>query len=116
MNINQIAHIVSFSHRNTDTVVLGDELGSDPPRVLKLFNRTLLFDAVSRADPDALDGLLEFLQSHNKRLTDEEFRGEAQTWLMLIDLQSDPWGQWAEKYGSLVYILRWFKVYGLDRS
>lgn len=55
-----------------------DETSSDPPKVLKVFNRVLLFDAVSRADPDALDGLLEFLQSQDKRLTDEDFRGEAQ--------------------------------------
>lgn len=55
-----------------------EETSSDPPRALKLFNRALIFDAVSRADPGALDGLLEFLQSRNKRLTDEEFRGEAQ--------------------------------------
>ncbi|TSR04333.1 Transient receptor potential cation channel subfamily V member 4 [Bagarius yarrelli] len=59
---------------NTENMVSGDEVSSNPPRVLKVFNRTLLFDAVSRANPDALDGLLEFLQSHNKRLTDEEFR------------------------------------------
>ncbi|KAI5615260.1 transient receptor potential cation channel subfamily V member 4 isoform X1, partial [Silurus asotus] len=59
---------------NTDNMVSCDDTGSDPPRVLKVFNRTQLFDAVSRADPSALDGLLEFLQSHNKRLTDEEFR------------------------------------------
>ncbi|MCI4392392.1 hypothetical protein PGIGA_G00145390 [Pangasianodon gigas] len=58
----------------TENVATCDETSSDPPRVLKVFNRALLFDAVSRADPDALDGLLEFLQSHNKRLTDEEFR------------------------------------------
>ncbi|KAI1901007.1 hypothetical protein AGOR_G00055710 [Albula goreensis] len=46
----------------------------DPPKVLKVFNRTLLFDAVSRADIAALQGLLEYLQSHDKRLTDEEFK------------------------------------------
>uniref|UniRef100_A0A673CZ38 Transient receptor potential cation channel, subfamily V, member 4 n=1 Tax=Sphaeramia orbicularis TaxID=375764 RepID=A0A673CZ38_9TELE len=40
----------------------------------RLFNRSLLFDCVSRGDPAALEGLLEFLQSHKKRLTDEEFR------------------------------------------
>ncbi|KAG9339567.1 hypothetical protein JZ751_023458 [Albula glossodonta] len=48
----------------------------DPPKVLKVFNRTLLFDAVSRADIAALQGLLEYLQSHDKRLTDEEFKGQ----------------------------------------
>uniref|UniRef100_A0A8D3DWU3 Transient receptor potential cation channel, subfamily V, member 4 n=1 Tax=Scophthalmus maximus TaxID=52904 RepID=A0A8D3DWU3_SCOMX len=49
-------------------------LNSDPPKVMKTFNRSLLFDCVSRGDPGALGGLLEYLQSHNKRLTDEEFR------------------------------------------
>lgn len=53
-----------------------DEQNSDPPKVMKIFNRSLLFDGVSRADPEALEGLLEYLQSHEKRLTDEEFRGE----------------------------------------
>ncbi|XP_061116095.1 transient receptor potential cation channel subfamily V member 4 [Conger conger] len=46
----------------------------DPPRVLKVYNRPLLFDAVSRADTQALDGLLEYLQNLDKRLTDEEFK------------------------------------------
>lgn len=63
--------------RTTDNAASCDESSADSPRVVKVFNRTLLFDAVSRADPDALDGLLEYLQSHNKRLTDEEFRGKA---------------------------------------
>uniref|UniRef100_A0A3Q4H036 Transient receptor potential cation channel, subfamily V, member 4 n=1 Tax=Neolamprologus brichardi TaxID=32507 RepID=A0A3Q4H036_NEOBR len=47
---------------------------SDPPKVVKVFNRWLLFDCVSRGDPAELEGLLEYLQSNNKRLTDEEFR------------------------------------------
>ncbi|XP_041756387.1 transient receptor potential cation channel subfamily V member 4-like isoform X2 [Coregonus clupeaformis] len=51
-----------------------DPPGSDPPKVMKVFNRTLLFDGVSRADPEALSGLLEYLQGHDKRLTDEEFK------------------------------------------
>ncbi|KAG8012047.1 Transient receptor potential cation channel subfamily V member 4, partial [Nibea albiflora] len=51
-----------------------DGESSDPPKVMKIFNRTLLFDCVSRADTEALEGLLEYLQSHEKRLTDEEFR------------------------------------------
>uniref|UniRef100_A0AAR2KN48 Ion transport domain-containing protein n=1 Tax=Pygocentrus nattereri TaxID=42514 RepID=A0AAR2KN48_PYGNA len=34
----------------------------------------MLFDAVSRADPSSLDGLLQYLQAQDKRLTDEEFR------------------------------------------
>lgn len=46
----------------------------DPPVVLKEFNRSLLFDVVSRADREALEGLLEYLQSHEKRLTDEGFK------------------------------------------
>lgn len=50
---------------------------ADQPKVVKIFNRSLLFDAVSRAEPEALDGLLEYLQSRDKRLTDEDFRGEA---------------------------------------
>lgn len=53
-----------------------DGESSDPPKVMKIFNRTLLFDCVSRADTEALEGLTEYLQSHEKRLTDEEFRGE----------------------------------------
>lgn len=54
-----------------------DGQSSDPPKVVKIFNRSLLFDCVSRADDGALEGLLEYLQSHEKRLTDEEFRGES---------------------------------------
>ncbi|XP_028851524.1 transient receptor potential cation channel subfamily V member 4-like [Denticeps clupeoides] len=60
--------------RGKPEVSVDDGLTSDPPKVLKNFNRILLFDAVSRADPQALEGLLEFLQAHDKRLTDEEFR------------------------------------------
>ncbi|XP_064024227.1 transient receptor potential cation channel subfamily V member 4 isoform X3 [Pogoniulus pusillus] len=48
----------------------------DPPPVLKVFNRPILFDIVSRGSPAGLDGLLSFLLAHKKRLTDEEFRGE----------------------------------------
>uniref|UniRef100_H3DEM8 Transient receptor potential cation channel, subfamily V, member 4 n=1 Tax=Tetraodon nigroviridis TaxID=99883 RepID=H3DEM8_TETNG len=51
-----------------------DGQADDPPKVLKVFNRSLLFDCVSRADAEALEGLLEYLQSREKRLTDEEFR------------------------------------------
>ncbi|XP_068616244.1 transient receptor potential cation channel subfamily V member 4-like, partial [Brachionichthys hirsutus] len=51
-----------------------DGQSSDPPKVMKVFNRSLLFDCVSRADPEALEGLLEFLQSCEKRLTDEDLR------------------------------------------
>uniref|UniRef100_A0A8C3VEX7 Transient receptor potential cation channel subfamily V member 4 n=1 Tax=Catharus ustulatus TaxID=91951 RepID=A0A8C3VEX7_CATUS len=46
----------------------------DPPPVLKVFNRPILFDIVSRGSPAGLDGLLSFLLTHKKRLTDEEFR------------------------------------------
>lgn len=56
-----------------------DDQSSDQPKVMKIFNRALLFDCVSRADTKALEGLLEYLQSHDKRLTDEEFRGETNT-------------------------------------
>uniref|UniRef100_A0A8C5NAC0 Ion transport domain-containing protein n=1 Tax=Gouania willdenowi TaxID=441366 RepID=A0A8C5NAC0_GOUWI len=48
--------------------------GSDPPKVMKIFNRSLLFDGASHGDPGALEGLLEYLQSHEKRLTDEDLR------------------------------------------
>ncbi|CAL1616018.1 unnamed protein product [Knipowitschia caucasica] len=51
-----------------------DGAGADPPKVLKVFNRSLLFECVSRGDPLSLEGLLEFLQTHEKRLIDEEFR------------------------------------------
>ncbi|CAN9513244.1 unnamed protein product [Ophioblennius macclurei] len=51
-----------------------EDQSSDPPKLMKIFNRSLLFDCVSRADPESLHGLLEYLQSHEKRLTDEEFR------------------------------------------
>ncbi|XP_075390028.1 transient receptor potential cation channel subfamily V member 4 isoform X4 [Tenrec ecaudatus] len=45
-----------------------------PPPILKVFNRPILFDIVSRGSTADLDGLLPFLLSHKKRLTDEEFR------------------------------------------
>ncbi|XP_066510449.1 transient receptor potential cation channel subfamily V member 4-like isoform X2 [Hoplias malabaricus] len=51
-----------------------DEGSAEPPKVLKVFNRSTLFDAVSRADPQSLDGFLEYLKTSNKRITDEEFR------------------------------------------
>lgn len=62
-------------HSKTETSC-DDGQSSDPPKVVKTFNRSLLFDCVSRGDPGALEGLLEYLQSQEKRLTDEEFRGE----------------------------------------
>ncbi|XP_067862361.1 transient receptor potential cation channel subfamily V member 4 [Heptranchias perlo] len=46
----------------------------EPPPVLKVFNRALLFDTVSQGSVNGLDGLLVFLLSQKKRLTDEEFR------------------------------------------
>lgn len=55
-----------------------DGQSSEPPKVMKTFNRSVLFDCVSRGDPEALEGLLEYLQSNGKRLTDEEFRGESE--------------------------------------
>ncbi|XP_059974640.1 transient receptor potential cation channel subfamily V member 4 isoform X5 [Mesoplodon densirostris] len=45
-----------------------------PPPILKVFNRPILFDVVSRGSTADLDGLLPFLLTHKKRLTDEEFR------------------------------------------
>ncbi|XP_047236255.1 transient receptor potential cation channel subfamily V member 4 [Girardinichthys multiradiatus] len=51
-----------------------DSQSTDPPKVLKIFTRVILFDCVSRGDLQALEGLLEYLQSQEKRLTDEEFR------------------------------------------
>ncbi|XP_004416239.1 PREDICTED: transient receptor potential cation channel subfamily V member 4 isoform X5 [Odobenus rosmarus divergens] len=45
-----------------------------PPPILKVFNRPVLFDVVSRGSTTDLDGLLPFLLTHKKRLTDEEFR------------------------------------------
>ncbi|XP_077016186.1 transient receptor potential cation channel subfamily V member 4 isoform X2 [Tamandua tetradactyla] len=47
-----------------------------PPPILKVFNRPILFDIVSRGSTADLDGLLPFLLTHKKRLTDEEFRGQ----------------------------------------
>ncbi|XP_018416477.1 PREDICTED: transient receptor potential cation channel subfamily V member 4 [Nanorana parkeri] len=46
----------------------------DPPAVIKMFNRHILFDIVSRGATLELDGFLPFLLSKKKRLTDEEFR------------------------------------------
>ncbi|XP_077600385.1 transient receptor potential cation channel subfamily V member 4-like [Stigmatopora nigra] len=51
-----------------------DGPSEDPPKVMKVFNRSLLFECVSRGDPEAMEGLLEYLQSNDKRLTDEEFK------------------------------------------
>uniref|UniRef100_A0A8C0Y219 Transient receptor potential cation channel, subfamily V, member 4 n=1 Tax=Cyprinus carpio carpio TaxID=630221 RepID=A0A8C0Y219_CYPCA len=61
------------SYRKAEIEMSCDE-GSPEPPVLKVFNRWLLFEAVSRADRRALDGLLQYLQSHEKRLIDEEFK------------------------------------------
>uniref|UniRef100_A0A8C5KR29 Transient receptor potential cation channel, subfamily V, member 4 n=1 Tax=Jaculus jaculus TaxID=51337 RepID=A0A8C5KR29_JACJA len=47
---------------------------AQPPPILKVFNRPILFDIVSRGSTADLDGLLPFLLTHKKRLTDEEFR------------------------------------------
>lgn len=83
-----------------------EDPNSEPPKVLKIFNRSLLFDAVSRGDPGALEGLLEYLQSQQKRLTDEEFRGE--TWkvhgchLGQISCLSHRKENKEQKYGSTI--------------
>ena len=53
-----------------------EDPGADPPKVLKVFDRSLLFDCVSRADSGALEGLLGYLQAHRKTLTEEEFKGQ----------------------------------------
>ncbi|XP_048369840.1 transient receptor potential cation channel subfamily V member 4 [Sphaerodactylus townsendi] len=45
-----------------------------PPPIVKVFNRPILFDIVSRGSTADLDGLLPFLLTHKKHLTDEEFR------------------------------------------
>lgn len=64
----------SFSRRKQPPAAKGP--APDPPPVLKVFNRPILFDIVSRGSPAGLDGLLSFLLTHKKRLTDEDFRGE----------------------------------------
>ncbi|KAM9743767.1 transient receptor potential cation channel subfamily V member 4 [Menidia menidia] len=60
--------------RGKTEISVDDDQSSDPPKVMKIFNRSLLFDSVSRGDPETLEGLLEYLQSQEKRLTDEEFK------------------------------------------
>ncbi|XP_047447830.1 transient receptor potential cation channel subfamily V member 4 isoform X2 [Mugil cephalus] len=60
--------------RGKAEVSCDDDQSSDAPKVMKIFNRSLLFECVSRGDPESLEGLLEYLQSQEKRLTDEEFR------------------------------------------
>lgn len=73
---NECVTCVSLSLSSKTETSTEDGLAADPPKVLKVFNRPLLFDSVSRGDAEALEGLLEYLQSHDKRLTDEEFRGD----------------------------------------
>uniref|UniRef100_A0A8C5P6M8 Transient receptor potential cation channel subfamily V member 4 n=1 Tax=Leptobrachium leishanense TaxID=445787 RepID=A0A8C5P6M8_9ANUR len=46
----------------------------DPPPVIRMFNRHILFDIVSRGSTTELEGFLPFLLAQKKRLTDEEFR------------------------------------------
>ncbi|MFT7805151.1 transient receptor potential cation channel subfamily V member 4 isoform X1 [Arapaima gigas] len=46
----------------------------EAPKVLKVFSRSVLFEAVTQADPGSLEGLVEYLRTHEKRLTDEEFK------------------------------------------
>ncbi|XP_072520605.1 transient receptor potential cation channel subfamily V member 4 [Salminus brasiliensis] len=73
-NNNQKRRRKKLPRGKTENEMSCDEGSADPPKVLKEFNRYVLFDAVSRADPDALDGLLQYLQAQDKRLTDEEFK------------------------------------------
>uniref|UniRef100_A0A3Q3JIT4 Ion transport domain-containing protein n=1 Tax=Monopterus albus TaxID=43700 RepID=A0A3Q3JIT4_MONAL len=61
-------------HRKKTPISSDDGKSADTPKVIKTFNRYLLFECVSRGDPGALEGLLEYLKSRGKRLTDEEFR------------------------------------------
>lgn len=68
----------SLSFASKTETSCDDGLAADPPKVLKVYNRSLLFECTSRADVEALEGLLEYLQSQEKRLTDEEFRGSTQ--------------------------------------
>lgn len=75
MNVWQ--HVLFLCLLSKSETTCDDVQSSDPPRVMKIFNRSLLFDCVSRADAEALEGLLEYLQSQEKRLTDEEFKGES---------------------------------------
>lgn len=58
----------------TESAAPEDDGSVDAPKVVKVFTRAVLFEAVSRGDTKDLDGLLEFLQRFNKKLTDEEFR------------------------------------------
>ncbi|XP_049326215.1 transient receptor potential cation channel subfamily V member 4 [Astyanax mexicanus] len=73
-NNNQKRRRKKLPRGKTENEMSCDESSADPPKVLKVFNRFLLFDAVSRADPEALDGLLQYLQAQEKRLIDEEFK------------------------------------------
>uniref|UniRef100_A0A8B9KGQ9 Transient receptor potential cation channel, subfamily V, member 4 n=1 Tax=Astyanax mexicanus TaxID=7994 RepID=A0A8B9KGQ9_ASTMX len=73
-NNNQKRRRKKLPRGKTENEMSCDESSADPPKVLKVFNRFLLFDAVSQADPKALDGLLQYLQAQEKRLTDEEFK------------------------------------------
>ncbi|KYO39768.1 transient receptor potential cation channel subfamily V member 4 isoform B [Alligator mississippiensis] len=72
-------HHPSDNKRRRKKVVEKQRQGSkgpapNPPPILKVFNRPILFDIVSRGSTADLDGLLPFLLSHKKRLTDEDFR------------------------------------------
>lgn len=74
--VNAVLFLCLLSKTEASCVDGSDSPSLDPPKVMKIFNRSVLFDCVSRGDPGALEGLLEYLQSNEKRLTDEEFRGE----------------------------------------
>ncbi|XP_043924438.1 transient receptor potential cation channel subfamily V member 4 [Protopterus annectens] len=61
----------------TDKNQNGKDLAAERPPApapLKIFNRHILTDIISRGCAEELDGLLDFLQANKKRLTDEEFR------------------------------------------
>lgn len=60
--------------RGKAEVSCDEDPSADQPKVVKIFNRSLLFECVSRGEPTALEGLLEFLQTQEKRLTDEDFK------------------------------------------
>lgn len=86
--------------RKTETSA-EDDPSSDRPKVVKTFNRSLLFDCVSRGDPGALEGLLEYLQTHGKRLTDEEFKGET-----VMVGSTKPSSTTDSMYKSIYYIIQ----------
>ncbi|KAG9269105.1 transient receptor potential cation channel subfamily V member 4 [Astyanax mexicanus] len=73
VNNDQELHRGKLQRGKTENEMSCDGSSADPPKVLKNFERFMLFDAVSQADPKALDGLLLYLQDQDKKLTDKEF-------------------------------------------